>query len=364
MALELKNVGKKVGADVHIHPTDLTFEPGSFNILLGTTLAGKTTLMQMMAGLEKPTTGEVWFDGRNVTGTAVQKRNVSMVYQQFINYPNMSVFDNIASPLRVARLDAAEIKKRVGDMAELMQISAMLDRRPSELSGGQQQRTAMARALVKDSDLMFAGRTAGQPGLQAARGNARRTAQAVCRAQLRGGLCDHRTDRSAAFGRPHRGHARGQGGRLRPDRRDLPASFEPDVGRGVFRTADQPGPCIRESRLGAARRRRVVEGGQGHLPKATTPSASARTMSRRCASLPSRLSSRARSRWPSSPALKASSTFMPTTTPGCPCRTASIRSRPAALPGFMPTCRSASTLTRRQPGRPGPCRKGSVTWPG
>jgi len=155
MALELKNVAKMVGAETHIRPTDLTLEPGSFNILLGTTLAGKTTLMQMMAGLEKPTSGEVWFNGKNVTGVAVQKRNVSMVYQQFINYPNMSVFDNIASPLRVARLPAQEVRTRVGEMAEMMRISAMLDRRPSELSGGQQQRTAMARALVKDSDLIL-----------------------------------------------------------------------------------------------------------------------------------------------------------------------------------------------------------------
>ncbi len=78
-----------------------------------------------------------------------------MVYQQSINYPNLSVFDNIASPLRVARLSDTEIKRRVGEMAELMKISAMLDRRPSELSGGQQQRTAMARAMVKDSDLVL-----------------------------------------------------------------------------------------------------------------------------------------------------------------------------------------------------------------
>ena len=155
MALELKEVSKKVGAQTHIHPVNLTFEPGSFNTLLGTTLAGKTTLMQLMAGLEQPTSGEVWFNGRNVTGVAVQKRNVSMVYQQFINYPNMSVYDNIASPLRVARLAEADIKSRVGQMAELMKISAMLDRRPSELSGGQQQRCAMARALVKDSDLIL-----------------------------------------------------------------------------------------------------------------------------------------------------------------------------------------------------------------
>ena len=153
--LELKNVGKRVGDETHIHPTSLTLEPGHFNVLLGTTLAGKTTLLQLMAGLEKPTSGEIWFDGEDVTGKAVQRRNVSMVYQQFINYPNMNVFDNIASPLRVAGMSRADIHKRVGEMAELMKISALLDRQPSELSGGQQQRTAMARAMVKDSSLVL-----------------------------------------------------------------------------------------------------------------------------------------------------------------------------------------------------------------
>jgi glycerol transport system ATP-binding protein len=155
MSLELKQVEKRVDGQTHIYPVDLVLEPGSFNNLLGTTLAGKTTLMQLMAGLEQPTSGEVWFNGKNVTGISVQKRNVSMVHQQFINYPMMSVYDNIASPLKVGRVRAAEIKKRVGEMAELLQISAMLDRRPSELSGGQQQRTAMARALVKESDLIL-----------------------------------------------------------------------------------------------------------------------------------------------------------------------------------------------------------------
>ncbi|WP_075998080.1 ABC transporter ATP-binding protein [Salaquimonas pukyongi] len=153
--LELKEVTKRVGADIHIHPTSLVFEPGCFNTLLGTTLAGKTTLMQLMAGLERPTSGSVHFNGQDVTGMPVQKRNVSMVYQQFINYPNMSVFDNIASPLRVSGIARQEIVRRVEEMAELMKISAMLGRRPSELSGGQQQRTAMARALVKDSDLVL-----------------------------------------------------------------------------------------------------------------------------------------------------------------------------------------------------------------
>src|SRR5262245_34829725 len=104
MTLELKSVVKQVGAQTHIHATSLRLADEGFNILLGTTLSGKTTLMQLMAGLERPTAGEIWFDGENVTGVAVQRRNVSMVYQQFINYPNFTVFENIASPLRVARM--------------------------------------------------------------------------------------------------------------------------------------------------------------------------------------------------------------------------------------------------------------------
>ncbi len=155
MSLELRRVSLRAGAETHIHPTDLVCEPGSFNVLLGTTLAGKTTLMKLMAGLERPSSGEVWFAGKNVTGVSVRNRNVSMVYQQFINYPNMTVYENIASPLRVARMPEDEIKRRVGTFAELLKLTPMLDRRPSELSGGQQQRTAMARALVKDADLVL-----------------------------------------------------------------------------------------------------------------------------------------------------------------------------------------------------------------
>lgn len=155
MALELKNITKRVGGAVHIHETNLVLEPGTFNVLLGTTLAGKTTLMQLMAGLERPTSGEIWFAGRNVTGVAVQKRNVSMVYQQFINYANFTVYDNIASPLRVAGIGAREIDTRVNEAAALLKLSPMLKRKPSELSGGQQQRTAIARAIVKDSDMIL-----------------------------------------------------------------------------------------------------------------------------------------------------------------------------------------------------------------
>jgi glycerol transport system ATP-binding protein len=155
VTLALKSVVRRVGAETHIHETSIELEPGGFNTLLGTTLAGKTTLMQLMAGLVQPTSGEVWFGGRNVTGVPVQKRNVAMVFQQFINYPNLSVYENIASPLRVARVDEATVRARVGSVAELLQLGPFLHRRPLELSGGQQQRTALARALVKDADLLL-----------------------------------------------------------------------------------------------------------------------------------------------------------------------------------------------------------------
>jgi glycerol transport system ATP-binding protein len=153
--LELKNVVRRVGAQTHIYETSLALRPGGFNILLGTTLAGKTTLMQLMAGLVQPSAGQVWFGGRDVTGVPVQKRKVSMVFQQFINYPNLSVYENIASPLRVARMQEAEVRSRVGHIAEMLQLSPFLQRRPAALSGGQQQRTALARALAKDADLVL-----------------------------------------------------------------------------------------------------------------------------------------------------------------------------------------------------------------
>ena len=155
MAIELRDVVKMVGAETHIYPTNLTLEKGLFNVLLGTTLSGKTTLMRLMAGLEKPTSGRVLFRGKDVTGVPARKRNLSMVYQQFINYPSLSVFENIASPLRVAGFPRAEVDRRVTGVAEMLGLVPMLGRRPSELSGGQQQRTALARALVKDSDLVL-----------------------------------------------------------------------------------------------------------------------------------------------------------------------------------------------------------------
>ena len=155
MSLELKDIEKKIGEETHIYSTNLKFEKNTINVLLGSTLAGKTTLMQIMAGLDKPTSGEIWFNEKNVTGLKVQKRNVSMVYQQFINYPNFTVYENISSPLKIIGIDKDEINQRVHKVAELLKLETMLSKKPNELSGGQQQRTALARALVKDSDLIL-----------------------------------------------------------------------------------------------------------------------------------------------------------------------------------------------------------------
>ncbi len=155
MTLELKGVSKTVEGQTHIYPTDLTLEKGTMNVLLGPTSSGKTSLMRLMAGLDVPATGKILWQGEDVTGQRVQDRKVAMVYQQFINYPSMSVYDNIASPMKLMGVDKAEIDRRVRETAELMQLTPMLERKPLELSGGQQQRCALARALVKNAGLVL-----------------------------------------------------------------------------------------------------------------------------------------------------------------------------------------------------------------
>ncbi|WP_417240325.1 ABC transporter ATP-binding protein [Celeribacter halophilus] len=155
MTLELQGVSKTVEGQTHIAPTDLTLEKGTMNVLLGPTLSGKTSLMRLMAGLDQPSAGRIIWDGQDVTGMRVQDRRVAMVYQQFINYPSMSVYDNIASPLRLMGVSRAEIDRRVRESAEMMKLTPMLERKPLELSGGQQQRCALARALVKNAGLVL-----------------------------------------------------------------------------------------------------------------------------------------------------------------------------------------------------------------
>jgi len=153
--LELVNVSKQVGSVAHIDAVSLVLEPGHVNVLLGPTLAGKTTLMRLMAGLDRPTSGTVRMNGTDVTGLGVRKRDVAMVYQQFINYPAMSVYENIASPMRISGVERGELDRKVREAAELLKLTPFLERTPLNLSGGQQQRTALARALVKGAELVL-----------------------------------------------------------------------------------------------------------------------------------------------------------------------------------------------------------------
>lgn len=152
--MQLVDVSFRAGSAPWLYPMSLSLQPG-INVLLGATAAGKTTLMRLMAGLERPTSGQVLVDGKDVTGVPVQRRNLAMVYQQFINYPSLSVFENIASPLRLARQPEAKVRERVQMIAETLRLTPFLQRRPAELSGGQQQRTALARALAKDAGLVL-----------------------------------------------------------------------------------------------------------------------------------------------------------------------------------------------------------------
>ncbi len=157
MELVLERIEQRVGAQAHLYPLDLALVPNAVTVLLGATQAGKTTLMRVMAGLDAPSKGRVMADGRDVTGMPVRSRNVAMVYQQFINYPSMTVADNIASPIRL-RKDAPprrDIDARVNELAARLHIEPFLTRLPAELSGGQQQRVALARALAKNAPLML-----------------------------------------------------------------------------------------------------------------------------------------------------------------------------------------------------------------
>src|SRR6266702_128836 len=155
MSVTLDNVTRAVDGIPHIRDVSLTLERGTLSVLLGPTLSRKTSIMRLLAGLDKPTSGRVLVAGKDVTGADVRQRSVAMVYQQFINYPSLTVYENIASPLRVQGKPREEIETLVAEAARLLRLEPFLKRTPLQLSGGQQQRTAIARALVKGAELVL-----------------------------------------------------------------------------------------------------------------------------------------------------------------------------------------------------------------
>src|SRR5436190_7233779 len=155
MRVTLDHVTRTIDGIPAIRDVSLTLERGTLSVLLGPTLSGKTSIMRLLAGLDKPATGRVLVEGKDVTGIDVRQRSVAMVYQQFINYPSLTVYENIASPLRVQGRPREEIDRRVQEAAKLLKLEPFMNRTPLQLSGGQQQRTAIARALVKGADLVL-----------------------------------------------------------------------------------------------------------------------------------------------------------------------------------------------------------------
>ncbi|HPT84164.1 MAG TPA: ABC transporter ATP-binding protein [Limnochordia bacterium] len=153
--VKLRNVTKRFGSVVAVNNVSLDIPYGKVTAVLGPSGCGKTTLLLMLAGIYKPTEGEILFDQLQVNGIPPQLRNVGLVFQSYALYPHMTAFDNIAFPLRLQKTPKEEIKRRVEEMAEIVQIGDLLQRRPGQLSGGQQQRVALCRALVKNPDLLL-----------------------------------------------------------------------------------------------------------------------------------------------------------------------------------------------------------------
>src|SRR5438876_7696213 len=153
--IELKNVRKNWIGATAVDRIDLSIEDGAFIAVLGPSGCGKTTTLLMLAGIYNPTTGDIAFDGARVNDVEARDRNVGIVFQSYALYPSMTVLENIMFPLRFKKVERSEAERRAREIAALVHIDPLLDRRPSQLSGGQQQRVALARALVKRPHLLL-----------------------------------------------------------------------------------------------------------------------------------------------------------------------------------------------------------------
>ena len=153
--LKISGIEKNFGAVRVLHGIDLTVQHGEMIVIVGASGCGKSTLLRIVAGLERSTGGTVLIDDRDVTALEPAARDIAMVFQNYALYPHMRVFDNMAYGLRIRGLSKEDIKRRVGEAAELLGLSALLDRRPRELSGGQRQRVAMGRAIVREPKLFL-----------------------------------------------------------------------------------------------------------------------------------------------------------------------------------------------------------------
>ncbi|OYR08674.1 ABC transporter ATP-binding protein [Brucella grignonensis] len=155
MSLVLNSLSLARNGEIHLDDVSLDFDRGCLTTVLGRTLSGKTTLMRAIAGLQEIDSGTLMRDGHSFGDLPAWKRDVAMVYQQFINYPHLNVFENVAFPLRKRKVAEEEMRLRVNAVLDTVGLGALLERKPSQLSGGQQQRVALARALVRNADVLL-----------------------------------------------------------------------------------------------------------------------------------------------------------------------------------------------------------------
>ena len=153
--LRIENLVKKFGKKVVLNDVSFTVPSASFTCLIGPAGAGKTTLLSIIAGIETPTSGKIYIDGKDVTNWPPKRRNIAMVFQDFGLYPHFSVFDNIAFPLKIRKVPREEIDRKVKEVASFLQIDNLLDRMPDEISGGEKQRVAIARALIRKTKIVL-----------------------------------------------------------------------------------------------------------------------------------------------------------------------------------------------------------------
>ena len=167
VSLELKEIKKSfTEGEAVLDNISLEISKGEFITLLGSSGCGKTTTLRIIAGLEQPDAGSVWLDGRDVTGLEPNQRNVNTVFQNYALFPHMNVAENIGYGLKLKKVPKSEIRKKVSQMLELVQLEGYEKRKPSELSGGQKQRVAIARALVNNPKVLLLDEPLGALDLQ------------------------------------------------------------------------------------------------------------------------------------------------------------------------------------------------------
>ncbi len=153
--VKLKNISKNFGEKNILHDINLDIKDKEFCVLVGASGCGKSTLLRIIAGLETPTIGEIFIGGKKMNDVSPKDRNIAFVFQSYALYPHLNVYDNIAFPLKVRKLDKNEIKKRVSAAAEILGLGEFLKRKPKELSGGQRQRVALGRAIVREPSVFL-----------------------------------------------------------------------------------------------------------------------------------------------------------------------------------------------------------------